>query len=119
MAAPDVAYADFSALYGDAVGEEAFAASLPHAVALVRDLTHPNEPVGEHQADAWTRAVCAAVAADVETGGGHGAPTGSLRIGSFSVSGAGSEDGGAKAMADAANRELVGSGLLYMGLGGL
>lgn len=118
MAAPDVAYADFSALYGNAVGEEAFAASLPHAVALVRDLTHPNEPVGEHQADAWTRAVCAAVAADAETGGGHGLGVSGFRIGSYSQFAGGGTNPG-ETMRAAAARELVGSGLLYMGLGGL
>lgn len=114
---PEVTYADFTAIYGDGVGEDAFKACLPHAVAMVRDLTHPNVPE-PWQEEAWRRAVCAAVVADSEGGMSHGLSSGGFSIGSFSVSGGSSgESDGAGAIRSAAMRELVGSGLLYMGLG--
>lgn len=124
MAEPTVTYADFTGLFGEVATEDGFTACLPHATALVRDLAWPNVPATGAQEDAWTRAVCAAVAADAATGCGHGLDDslGGFSIGSFSVSGgssSGSEGGTAAAMRDAAYRQLVGSGLLYMGLGEL
>lgn len=121
MASPEVTYEDMTRAYGMAVSEEAFDALLPHAEAVVRDLTWPNEPEGELQGRAWARAVCAAVLADSETGGTHGAGDGGFTIGKFSVSGGSgtSGDGAASAIRSSARRMLVGTGLLCMGLGGV
>ena len=123
MAAPATTYGHFQAMYGDACGQDGFSACLPFAEALVRDMCWPNEPEGCAQEDAWRRAVCAAVAADAALGAGHGLDDADgFTIGSFSVSGSGGASGPSAteaAMRGAARRELVGSGLLYMGLGGL
>lgn len=120
MAAPQTSYADFEALYGQAVGAEAFAEALPHAEAVVRDLTWPNEPEGEAQEGAWRRAVCAALLADARGGGTHGVPVGGFTIGKFSVSGGSGTGSDALAgISGAARRELVGSGLLCLAVGPL
>ena len=120
MATPKVTYQDFSELFGTSVGDEAgFADCLPFAEAVVRDLTAPNEAATESQAEAWRRAVCGAVCADLMRGGDHGmGDVGGFSLGKFSVSGGSSEgEGGDAAMRRAARAFLVGSGLLCMGLG--
>lgn len=103
------------------VSAEDFKACLPHAKALVREMIWPNEPYTVRECRAWRRAVLAAIRADVANGGDHGIGTaGGFSIGSFSVSGAsGAGSATAGAMRDAARRELVGTGLLYMGMGDL
>lgn len=117
MPCPGVTYEDMDAFACGEVSSRQFDECLPHAVALVRGLTFPNEPTGA-QEGAFARAVCAAVLADVRGGMDHGAGgSGGFTIGSFSVSGG---DGGTRAaMEGAARAQLVGSGLLYMGLGAL
>lgn len=124
---PEVKYKDFSGLYGNRVGEDAFEACLPFAVDAVRELCWPREPEGEERDAAWVRAVCAAVYADWANGSGHGLDDGagsSLSIGSVSLSGgsAGAGSSGSAtldAMRAAARRALVGTGLLYRGMGEL
>lgn len=121
MAVPEVTYEAFKALYGEAVTEAMFGRCLPFAESLVRELCFPNEPEDEGQEDAWGRAVCAAVMADASRGGGHGFDdSASFTLGKFSTSGGGDGAGGTVYAARcAAKRELVGSGLLYMGIGEL
>lgn len=123
--AVEVTYEDFEAIYGSQTGEAAFEACLPFAEDVVREMTWPNEPAGEAQEAAWRRAVCAAAHADWMLGSGHGiddAGGASVSIGSVSLSGG---SGGAStsgsatldAMRSSARRVLVGSGLLYAGVG--
>ncbi|WP_307739348.1 hypothetical protein [uncultured Parolsenella sp.] len=119
MAAPEVTYEDMTKAFGMAVSRESFGSLLPHAEALVRDLTWPNEPEGELQAGAWVRAVCSAVLADSETGGTHGAGDGGFTIGKFSVSGGSGGSDAAGAIRAAARRQLVGTGLLARVVGGV
>lgn len=125
--AVEVTYEDYTALYGTRTGEDAFEACLPFAVDVVRELTWPNEPEGDAQEAAWRRAVCAAAHADWMMGSGHGvddAGAGSLSVGSVSLSGgpggAGSSSSATlDAMRSVARRALVGSGLLFSGVGEL
>lgn len=122
MAAPEVTYRDMTDAFGAAVSEDAFAALLPHAEAVVRELTWPNEPEGTVEEAMWRRAVCAAMVADSDSGGTHGAGAAGFTIGKFSVSGgsgSAGEDAALSAMRGAARRQLVGSGLLCMGVGPL
>lgn len=123
--AVEVTYEDYRRLYGDQTGEAAFEACLPFAEDVVRELAWPSEPEGEAQEAAWARAVCAAAHADWMLGSGHGVDDAggvSLSVGSVSLSG-GSGGSGASgsatldAMRSVARRALVGSGLLYAGVG--
>lgn len=119
MAAPEVTHEWYAGAYGGTLGRDAFAASLPHAVAEVGRLTWPNDPASAPEA--YMRAVCAVVDVDAAWGatGGAGALS-SLSAGTVSMSFAGG-DGAASYDSDvarAAGRELAGSGLLYAGLGG-
>lgn len=125
--AVEVTYEDYRRTYGDQTGEAAFEACLPFAEDVVREMTWPNEPDGEAQEASWRRAVCAAAHADWMLGSGHGvddAGGGSISVGSVSLSG-GSGGAGSSgsatldAMRSVARRALVGSGLLYAGVGEL
>jgi uncharacterized membrane protein YgcG len=122
MLEPDVTYEDMTRLFGDAVREADFDSCLPHARALVRDVTFPNQPLTAGQREAWVAAVCAVVAEDAAVGCSHGYGLGGgFTIGKFSMGGA-SSGGSADAradMRDAALLRLVGSGLLYRGMGSL
>ena len=121
MSVPKVTYGDYEAIRGEA-DERAVKACLPYAEGVVRELCYPNEPETEDEAEAWKRAVCAAVAADMARGCDHGmmSPDG-FTLGSFSVSGASGGTSGtdsttmlARALA---RRELLGTNLLYQGVG--
>ncbi len=120
MAAPEVTYAYYSGTYGGTLDEGGFAAALPHALAEVRRLTWPNDPVALGAEEAWRRAVCAAADVDAAYGctGGAGGLS-SITTGTVSMSFGGG--GGAPAydadVARAVSGELVGTGLLFMGLG--
>ena len=98
MGAFDPNYEEYKA-FGGTLESATFSSLLPKASALVRDLEFPNEP-SDSSAEAHKRAVCAAVSSFGESqayaGGGY----------SESV----------QAVADAARRELVGSGLLFKGM---
>ena len=86
---------------------------VPAAVAVVRDVMGFNVPEGEAQVAAFKAAV------GFSEGVGEGG--GSMRLGSFSISG--QADGAAGAsqydvdMLRAVRRALSGTGLLYQGLG--
>lgn len=110
MGAFDPTYEEFKAL-GGTLESATFSSLLPKASALVRDLEFPNEP-SDSSAEAHKKAVCAAVSAFGESQAYAG---GGFTIGSFSVSGGGYSEA-VQAVADAARRELVGSGLLFKGL---
>lgn len=103
---------------GGELDEAAFASSLPHALSAVRDAIFPNEPDGS---DEWMRAVFAAVAVDASYGASGGvAEGGSFSIGSFSYSEGSSGVSSYRADMDAAiRRELIGTGLLFSGIGGI
>ena len=118
MAQLAVTYAFYSKQYGGtALDEGGFAAALPHATAYVRDRIWPND--GEDAPNAYRRAVCAACEIDAAYGftGGAGSLA-SVTTGTVNMSfgGAGGSSWGAD-MARAVERELAGSGLLFMGLG--
>lgn len=120
MAAPEVTYAYYSETYGGTLDEGGFRAALPHALAEVRRLTWPNDPAELGAEEEWRRAVCSAVEVDAAYGctGGAGGLA-SVTTGTVSMSFGGG--GGASAydadMARAVSGELVGTGLLFMGLG--
>ena len=111
MGAFDPTYEEYKA-FGGTLESATFYALLPKASALVRDLEFPNEPCGGDTAAAHINAVCAAVSAMGESQAYAG---GGFSIGSFSVSGGGYSEA-TQAVADAARRELVGSGLLFKGM---
>ena len=119
MAAVEVTYDFYADTYGGALEEAAFSASLPHALAEVRRLTWPNDP--SRAPEAYKRAVCAAVDVDSAYGatGGTGSGLSSVTTGTVSMGfgGTGSESAYDADMARAVAGELVGTGLLYMGLG--
>ncbi|OKY81535.1 MAG: hypothetical protein BHV62_01600 [Eggerthella sp. 51_9] len=110
MGAYDPTYAEFEA-WGGTLQEGAFMQLLPQACAMVRDLEFPNEP-DDATAQAHCNAVCAAISAASLNGGFAGA---GFTLGSFSVSGGGYSEA-TQAVADAARRELAGSGLLFKGM---
>ena len=117
MALPDVTYADYRA-WGGRLSEDAFGASLPHARSAVRGIVWPNVPEGDGQVAAFKAAVCAVADVDVEYGSTGGAGTGgSMTVGSFSVSGPSQGSGYDSDVLRAAMGELVGTGLLYRGVG--
>jgi hypothetical protein len=126
MACPTVTFATYKADGGTA-DEATFDSCLRWATAVVREVVWPNVPDGDAQTDAWARAVSAAIDADASNGSGHGlddVASGSLSIGDWSESSTGtaapaSDGATVSAMRSAARRELVGSGLLYAGLGSL
>lgn len=110
MGAFDPNYEEYKA-FGGTLESATFSSLLPKASALVSDLEFPNEP-SDSSAEAHKRAVCAAVSAFGESQAYAG---GGFAIGSFSVSGGGYSES-VQAVADAARRELVGSGLLFKGM---
>lgn len=118
MAAPEVTYAFYSEGYGGSLNEGGFKAALPHALAVVRGRIWPNDP--QDDPDAYRRAVCAACDVDAAYGFTGGAGTlASVTTGTVSMSFGGSGGTGSyRSDMDAALQgELVGSGLLFMGLG--
>lgn len=118
MEGQEVTYDFYSREYGGTLDEGGFDAALPHALAYVRWRIWPNEP--EDDPGAHARAVCAACDVDAAYGFSGGAGSlASVTTGTVSMSFGGSGNGGSWAsdMARAVEGELVGSGLLYMGLG--
>lgn len=118
MAEPAVTYIFYAGEYGGQLGAEDFSKALPHALAAVRGRIWPNGP--ERDGRAWARAVCAAC--DVDAAHGFTGGTGSLAsvtTGTVSMSfGAGGDSTAYEAdMRAAIDGELVGTGLLYMGIG--
>ena len=117
MAAPEVTYAFYSEEYGGRLDEGGFGAALPHALAFVNRRIWPNDP--QAAPEAYMRAVCAACDVDA-TYGATGGTGGLASVSTGTVSMSFGADGGSSwetDMARAVDGELVGSGLLYMGLG--
>ncbi len=118
METPEVTYGFYADTYGGGLGEDAFRASLPRALAEVRRRTWPNDPARDPEA--YRRAVCAAADADAAYGSAGGAGgLSSVTAGSVSMS-FGREGSGASYDADVARAvegELAGTGLLHMGIG--
>lgn len=114
---PSPSFAFYWDEYLGQLGQDGFERALPRAISEVRRRTWPR---GEADApDAWARAVCAACDVEAAHGFTGGAcEGGSVRLGSFSASGA---DGGAgsyaRDMADAVAREVAGTPLQFAGLG--
>lgn len=120
MALPEVTYGFYRDSYGGRLAEDGFDASLPHALAAVRDAIWPNDPAERGAEEAYRRAVCAAVDVDAAWGatGGAGGLT-SLTTGTVTM-GLGGSGGGSSYDADvrrAVRGELAGTGLLFMGIG--
>ena len=120
MQPPEPTYKEYRESGGRA-GRDAFEASLPHAMAWLRQSIWPRLPESEAEAEACRRAACAAVDVDAAHGGSGGAGDGasSVSIGSFSMST--SADGGwagqyRSDMESAIGRELAGTRLRFMGL---
>lgn len=110
-------YSFYAEQYGGKLDEGGFDAAIPHALAYVRKRIWPNSP--EENPEAYQRAVCAACEVDAAYGftGGAGSLA-SVTTGTVNMSFGG--DGGSSWEADmarAAEGELVGSGLLFMGMG--
>lgn len=123
MSAPEVTYDFYRGEWGGTLDEGGFSAALPHALAEVRRLTWPNDPEERGAVDEWSRAVCAAVDVDAaygSTGGTGVSALSSVTTGTVSMS-FGGGGGGASAydadMARAVGGELVGTGMLFMGMG--
>lgn len=117
MSSPKVTYDFYANQYGGTLDEGGFDAALPHAAAYVRGRIWPND--GEKAPDAYMRAVCAACEVDAVHGftGGAGSLA-SVTTGTVSMSFGGASGSSWDAdMARSVDRELVGSGLLYMGMG--
>lgn len=118
MTTVSVTYGFYTGEYGGTLDKGGFDAALPHALAYVLGRVWPNDP-GEAP-EAYRRAVCAAC--DVDAAYGFTGGTGSLAsvtTGTVSMSFGGSGGGSTweADMARAVDGELVGSGLLFMGLG--
>lgn len=117
MSAPEVTYGFYAGEYAGKLDERGFVAALPHAVAYVGARIWPNDP-GRAERE-YMLAVCAACDVDAAYGcsGGSGSlasvTTGTVSM-SFGGQGAGSWEAD---MARAVDARLVGTGLLYMGLG--
>lgn len=118
MPLPQVAYSDYEQR-GGALGEDAFTASLRAAVAAVREVVGFNEPQDADDEDACIRAVCAAVDVDQAYGGSGGIGEGlsSVTLGRFSATMAAGGSAYDADMRRAIRRELIGSSMLYQGLG--
>lgn len=118
MPAIEVTYEFYSEQYGGtSLDEDGFDAAIVHAVPYVDARIWPND--GEDAPDSYMRAVCAACEADAAHGftGGAGSIA-SVTIGTVSMSFGGASGSSWDAdMARAVDRELAGSGLLYMGMG--
>lgn len=111
-------YQFYSEVYYGKNSEAAFNSSLRCAASKVRNIIWPNE-VTEDTEEAYQLAVCAAIDVDIAYGGsgGIGEDVGSLSIGSFSISGGNANTSSyASDMEQAIREQLVGTGLLYMGI---
>ncbi len=113
MAAPEVTYAFYRDEWHGALGEGAFGASLPRALAVVRDRVFPADPAGDP--GAYSRAACAAVDVDAAYGG-SAAAIASVTTGTVSMS---FGDGSSRRadMVRAVDSELAGTPLAFKGLG--
>lgn len=119
MALPEVTYAYYSGTYGGALDEDGFSAALPHALAAVRGRIWPNDPEERGAEEECRRAVCAAVDVDAAYGSTGGAGSlASVTTGTVSMSFGGSGGGSSydADMESAVDGELVGTGLLFMGV---
>lgn len=115
-----VTYAFYRDSYGGTLDEGGFSAALPHALAAVRSATWPNDPEERGAEAEYMRAVCAAVDVDAAHGFSGGAgQLASVSVGSVSMSmgGSGGSSSYASDMAAAVGAELVGTGMLYTGIG--
>lgn len=120
MAAPEVTYEFYSETYGGDLDEGGFKAALPHALAEVRRRIWPNDPQERGAEDAYRRAVCAAMDVDAAYGGTGGAGSlSSVTTGTVTMSfgGSGGETAYDADVSRAVEGELVGTGLLFMGMG--
>ena len=112
-----VSYEFYQDGYGGALAANVFAEALPAAVRCVGALTGARDVCEEwdgDRAEAWRRAVCAAVDAFAEYGEGR---VGGFSIGSFSVTNYRDEGTtGAEVARDAALAELAGTGLAFAGV---
>lgn len=119
MPLPQLSYERYKEISGRYSKEE-FCASLCAAESHVRRIVGFNIP-DESNEDAYLRALCAAVDVDVYYGGtgGVGEGASSVSLGKFSISNGtnGSTSSYEREMTAAIRRELVGSGLLYQGIG--
>lgn len=113
MAAPEVTYAFYRDEWHGTLGEGAFGASLPRALAVVRDRVFPADPAGDPSA--YSRAACAAVDVDAAYGG-SAAAIASVTTGTVSMS---FGDGSSRRadMVRAVDSELAGTPLAFKGLG--
>lgn len=113
MAAPEVTYAFYRDEWHGTLGEGAFGASLPRALAVVRDRVFPADPAGD--LGAYSRAACAAVDVDAAYGG-SAAAIASVTTGTVSMS---FGDGSSRRadMVRAVDSELAGTPLAFKGLG--
>lgn len=113
MAAPEVTYAFYRDGWRGTLGEDAFGASLPRALAVVRDRVFPADPAEDP--DAYSRAACAAVDVDAAYGG-SAAAIASVTTGTVSM---GFGDGSSRRadMVRAVDAELAGTPLAFKGLG--
>lgn len=110
MSKPIVTYSDYLG-FGGKLDKESFDALLVHAVAEVGYLIGFNDVTSANEA-AYKTAVCAALDSFGQTGT---MAAQSFSVGSFSMSGGGESPNAAARRA--AWLELVGSGLLYQGVG--
>ncbi len=117
MALPSVTYEHYTDM-GGTLSQEAFTASLGAAVRAVREVMGFNSPKDAEDAEAYSRAVCAAVDVDSAYGasGGIGERVASVTLGKFSAASATNGESPYDAdMTRAIMRELSGSSLLYQG----
>lgn len=112
-----VSYEFYQDGYGGALAANVFAEALPAAVRCVGALTGARDVCEEwdgDRAEAWRRAVCAAVDAFAEYGEGR---VGGFSIGSFSVTNYRDEGTtGAEVAREAALAELSRTGLAFVGV---
>ena len=119
MGEPEVTFEFYRDSWGGGLAEGDFSSALPRALAAVRGLTWPNVPDAGSEG-AWRRAVCAAVDVDAAYGlTGGTAAVSSATLGSMSVTLGGGQQGSSydADVARAVRGELVGTGLLFMGIG--
>lgn len=118
---PEVTYGDYT-LHGGMHDKDLFLTSLRAAKAAVSETIWLNEPVDDLDAEAYVRAVCAAVDVDIAYGqsAGIAEDAASLSIGSFSIGSGSSGTSSLSAydsdMRRAIRRELIGSTLLFQGV---
>lgn len=121
MKMPALSYTEYQS-FGGKLTEESFKDSYMAAQAWVRYYCGFNEAETEDEINAVKQTVAAAIAVDNAYGasGGVGESAGSLSIGSFSISGGGSQESGASSYQQDMKRViymgLSGTGLLFGGL---